>query len=223
MLFRPTLATSCQLRATGLWRGEKNKENDIKKESRTLLFELNIQQMPPSICFSSQCVTDVRIKADFSAELDQLCIFLNLVTIRSMPGVLKQHSTGWVLISLSSPLSWYLSSFSASFCIASHTHDGLTLTRTFPSFLPYVYCHVARMWWHPNVCSLQTLSLHWQALWGFLKADCEVRPRWALCPGPMTPSSPLLRPGLGHEGVWSMHLWSEGSSECWQALWIGYC
>ncbi len=50
-----------------------------------------------------------------------------------MPGVLMQHSTGWVLISLSSSLSWYLSSFSASVCIASHTHAGLTLTRTFPS------------------------------------------------------------------------------------------
>lgn len=40
-------------------------------------------------------------------------------------------------------------------------------------------------------------------------------------PGPTTPSlSPLLRPRLGHGGVGSMHLWSEGSGECWQALWI---
>lgn len=175
--------------------------------------------MPPSICFSSQCVTDVRIKANLSAELDQLCIFLNLVTI-ILQEFWMQHSSGWVLISVFLSL---LIPFIILHILLHHlTHACWTHVDPCISFPP-VCCHAARMWWHPNVCSLQTLSLRWQALWEFLKADCEVRPRWALSPGPMTPSSSLLRPGLGHEGVWSMHLWSEGSSECWQALCIGYC
>lgn len=64
------------------------------------------------------------------------------------------------------------------------------------SFLPPVCCQVARMWWHPNVCSLQTLSLHWQALWGFLKTDCEVRPQWALCLGPYDTLFSSPSPGI---------------------------
>lgn len=71
--------------------------------------------MPPSVGLSSPRVTDVRIKANASAELDQLCIFLNLITIICQNFGCRAALT--VLIILISP------SLSAS--THTHTHIGL--------------------------------------------------------------------------------------------------
>lgn len=70
--------------------------------------------MPPSVGLSSPRVTDVRIKANASAELDQLCIFLNLITIICQNFGCRAALT--VLIILISP------SLSASTHTHTHTH-----------------------------------------------------------------------------------------------------